>query len=69
MTSKLNTIPDSIENEASLSTWLRCYPFMSSNPAWLRGLPITDRCKRLYPEIVHALQSESVPRCYRNSAA
>ena len=62
MMSKINTIPDEHERLATLSYWLRCYPFMASNPAWLRGLPISDRCKAMYPEIVASLQAESRPR-------
>lgn len=59
---KINTIPDEIENEATVSAWLRCYPFMSQNPRlWLKGLPISDRCRDLYPEIVRSLQGDSVP--------
>lgn len=60
---KTNTIPDEYEREAVLSTWLRCYPFMARKPRlWgLHRVPVTPRCRALYPDIVRSLQGDSVP--------
>lgn len=66
MMSKINTIPDEHEQLATLSYWLRCYPFMASNPkAWgLKSAPISERCVSLYPEIVARLQDDTRPAVF-----
>lgn len=63
MTSKPLTIPDEHEALATLSYWLRCYPWMALRPkAWgLQRAPVSERCKALYPDIVNALHAESRP--------
>lgn len=64
MTSKPYTIPDEYERQATLSAWLRTYPFMAKNARkWgLHKKPVTPRCRALYPDIVAMLHAESRPQ-------
>ncbi|MEO1166411.1 MAG: hypothetical protein AAFV98_21720, partial [Chloroflexota bacterium] len=43
-------------DNAPLHVVLMCYPFFRQNPrAWLRGRHLSQRERRMYPDIAHAL--------------
>ena len=58
---KPNTIPDEYEDLATLSAWLRCYPVLAKHPRILRKMPVSDRCRKLYPDLVARLHPASLP--------
>jgi hypothetical protein len=50
---KPNTLPEAAHGKRwSLSTWLRCYPFMRQQPElWFKDMTFTEAELAQYPEI------------------